>query len=222
MSTPKISVNKLGEYIEAKPGRKKTIVMTQKEPSNFMVTRYSDARRAIKKYLRENQEPNIIYQSITDHKAKTTTGDFQKQDKQLSLELLSAVLDIEFPDFEGLTIESYSGNNPKLDISGVAVSVYPDLIIRGEKRGQKFVGAIKLDLFKVNKLGKEGPKYITTILRKFVEDHVAAEDEMVKPKFCFYASVFDGILENAPNSFKNRMQHISVACEEYALWWNAL
>lgn len=45
--SPKISANKLGEYINSAPHRRKEIVKNQKYPKGFIVTRYNDAKSTI-------------------------------------------------------------------------------------------------------------------------------------------------------------------------------
>jgi len=48
---PKVSANKLGEYMSASPSRRNEIVKNQKYPKGYVVTRYNDARRAIIDYF---------------------------------------------------------------------------------------------------------------------------------------------------------------------------
>lgn len=46
-SKPRLSVNKLAEYLEASSTRRKKIVFDAKYPEKFIVTRYKEAREAI-------------------------------------------------------------------------------------------------------------------------------------------------------------------------------
>ena len=47
MSAPKISLNKLGEYMNATPARRRRIIEDQIAPKDFVVARYTDARESI-------------------------------------------------------------------------------------------------------------------------------------------------------------------------------
>ncbi|GJM35405.1 MAG: hypothetical protein DHS20C18_44060 [Saprospiraceae bacterium] len=219
MSKPRISINKLGEYLQANPLRRKKIVSDAKNPQPYVVTRYADAREAIKDYFTKGFDTEILNSSIENHERKTISSDFQEQDQALSIELLEKVLDIGLPDFSDFTVSRYEGPNPKLNISGVDVSVNPDLIIRGTHRGQKVVGAIKLHISKGNQLDKEGAMNVATLLKEFVEGHVAEDDEKVHLSLCNSVDTFGQSMESAPKSFKRRMTHISSACEEIVLWW---
>lgn len=217
--TPKISLNKLGEYLQANPGRRRKIVFDAKNPTGFIVGRYRDAKIAIKDYFISKFDANIIHKSIDDHELKSIETDFQEQDKNLSIELLRAVLDMTPPDLSEYTIISYKGENPKLNISDVNVSVYPDLIIRGVYKGKDVVGAIKIQTSKTNSLGEEGAKTVTTLLREFVEKNIAKEDEKVELSLCISYDIFAQFSCGAPKAFKRRMKQVESACEEIALWW---
>lgn len=222
MANPRISLNKLGEYLQANPKRRKKIVSDAKNPKPFIVTRYADAREAIKRYFTTNFDEEILNSSIEAHEAKSTSSEFQEQDQALSIELLELMLDLDLPDFSDFSVCVYTGANPKLNISGVDVSVNPDLIIRGNYRGQKVVGAIKLNISKSNQLDEEGAKNVATLLKEFTENHVAADQEKVHLPFCISVDTFGKSIGTAPKSFKRRMTHISSACEEISLWWDTV
>lgn len=222
MSKPKISLNKLGEYLQAKPQRRKKIVSDAKNPEPFIVTRYADAREAIKNYFISGFDEEILNTSIEALESKDTTTEFQEQDQLLSIESLEFMLEVNLPDLSDFSISAYDGENPKLDISGVDVSINPDLVVRGSYRGQKVVGAIKLHISKSNQLDDEGAKNVATLLKEFVESHIAQNDEIVHLPFCISVDVFGKFIEIAPKSFKRRMTHISSACEEIALWWETV
>ena len=218
----RISLNKLGEYLQANPGRRKRIVGDAKNPQRFIVTRYADAKDAIKLYFTSGYDVDVLNESIENHEGKETTSEFQEQDQMLSIELLEIMLDLDLPDLIDFEVAAYDGANPKLNISEVEVSVNPDLIIRGNRKGQDVVGAIKVHVSKSNQLGEEGAKNIATVLKKFVEDHVAKDNERVAFDLCVSVDTFGKSFETAPRSFKRRMTYIEAACEEIALWWNKL
>ena len=51
MSKPKISLNKLGEYLDATPSRRKKIIQDQQDPRPVITIRYQDARENITEIL---------------------------------------------------------------------------------------------------------------------------------------------------------------------------
>lgn len=50
---PRISINKLGEYMTATPARRRQIVRDQKNPPAFKAARYKPARETIVSYLED-------------------------------------------------------------------------------------------------------------------------------------------------------------------------
>ena len=61
MSEPRISVNKLAEYMEANSIRRKKIVYDAKYPQKFIVTRYKESKDTIKQCLEKKSSTFIFY-----------------------------------------------------------------------------------------------------------------------------------------------------------------
>lgn len=222
---PRISLNKLGEYLHANPARRKKIVEDAKYPVNFIRTRYSYARTVIQEYFSSNFDENILDEGIDNLINKRVESEFEENDRDCSIEALEAVSFIdmtELIDTTKLSISIYRGENRMLNISGVDVSVKPNLIIRGKYRGSKVVGAIKIHISKNHRLNNQSAADIANILRNFLEENVVEEDEKVEPKFCISMDVFDKSFEPAPKAFKRRIKYAVSACEEIALWWNKI
>ena len=220
MSKAKISLNKLGEYLTANSSRRKRIVYDAKNPKGFIVTRYKSAREAIKEYIISQYDENLMIDRINILEKKDVDSDFQENDRDTSIEALDHILDSTFPDLSGFHIEDSNGGNPKVTISDVEVSVNPDLIIRGTYRGKKVIGAIKIHLSKGNILNEEGSKNVSTMIRSFVQDHIAEDDEIVEPKLCLSIDAFGKTCVESPKTFIRRMGYIESACEEIAMWWD--
>lgn len=222
IETPKISVNKLAEYIEATPTRRRRIVIDQKEPSPFIVARYKRAREIAVEYFCNQLDPEIIVRGIEELELESPTTDFQKNDLDNSILFLENLLDIELPDFEELELSPYEGNNPKLNLKGLEISVYPDVIIRGKVSGSKIVGAIKIQTSLTNPLTTEGAKSVATLIHSFVQEHIVVKGEKAHLKNCLSIDVFARNVEYAPNSYKRRYTNLEHACSEILLWWDKL
>lgn len=219
----KISVNKLGEYLEANPTRRKKIVFDQKNPAEFIVARYSKAREIACDFFCSGLDDEILIKGLDDLEVRENTTEFQENDTQNSIEYLNRLLESSLQDFTNLqdfTISKYNGDNPKLIINGVEVSVNPDLIIRGVLRGKKVVGAIKLHFSKSQSLSSDSAKNVATLLHQFVEEYIMEDNEVVKLELCYSIDAFEDILETAPKSYNRRRKNISDACTEIKLWWD--
>ena len=221
-NNPKISINKLGEYLEANPSRRRRIVFDQKNPVAFITTRYNKAREIAVEYFSSNFDEEIILGGIEDIDRDKNSTDFQANDNQKSMEYLERLLDIDLPNFDNLTISKYIGDNPKVNLNGLEVSVNPDLIVRGILRGKKVVGAIKLHISQSNSLNDESAKNVATILHLFVEQFIAEDDELADIRLCYSIDIFSETIESAPRSFFRRRNYISDACLEIIMWWNNL
>jgi len=218
---PKISINKLGEYITANPLRRKRITEEQKNPSTFIVARYTEVRDAYIEYVLSKNSPSIIETAIKNISNKLTSSDFQTNDKNNSIDALRCYDEIPFPNLSAFELFPFTGDG-KIDIAGVDVSVMPDIILKGTYRNKNIVGAIKFNITKTTTLNEENRKNVATILHQFLEERVKSEDEITPFNFCFSIDIFSKKCENAPSSYKNRRTQIHASCEEYKLWWETL
>jgi hypothetical protein len=215
---PRISINKLAEYLEATANRRKRIVKDQKTPFSPIVTRYQEADNAILRYILSNYDGDLINQAISELENKACTSEHQINDRDSSILLLEHIGDMELPDLSGYKLSLYDGINPKLIISGVEVSVRPEIIVRKGNR----VGAIKIHRGKTFTLNEELLKCVAIVLHDFVKEHIADTDEVVDSSLCFAVDAFEKLFAYTPNAVTRRKERIATACEEIALWWDAV
>ncbi|MFZ2405197.1 MAG: hypothetical protein WAW41_08675 [Methylobacter sp.] len=115
MAKPKISVNKLGEYMIASPSRRKQIIEDQQEPKTFMVARYRDAREQIVTYLSEGMSDDTkVMLSIQELRNSNGGSEFVEQDRQLSADAITKFLEVsDNINIDNLIVEdqySFSSN----------------------------------------------------------------------------------------------------------------
>lgn len=219
---PRISVNKLGEYLTAGPTRRRSIIYNQKYPRNYIVRRYHKARTGIANYLKSGAENLEVIEGVVSHLSTLTPQtDFEAQDTNLSLQALDAFKGMadQF-NLSGLHLCRETGPRRMLNIAGVAVSIRPDILVRGyTPRGKSFVGAIKVHISKGYALNPTAGEYVSTLLRRYLEESPWSEYTMVQPQFCMVIDVFAGEVYRAPKHFIRRLGHISAACEEIQMRW---
>jgi len=165
MNQPKVSLNQIGEYLEANPARRKKIVQEAKYPKKFITARYSTAKKIIRQYILSDYDNTLLTHSIDKLEKKKTDKPFQEQDRILSLELLRGLQSSILPNLDGLTINIVEGKLPKTNISGIQININPDFIIRGKYRGKKVVGGIKLSIAKRRVISKNSADTITVLLK---------------------------------------------------------
>ncbi len=221
--TPKMTVNKLGEYIVANPKRQRRILEQLKYPqeNKFGPMAHQEAREAIKQYFVNNFDETYIHDCIAELHAKTATNDFQQALIDSSIEGLQFVLESETIN-ENLEYELYSGANPKLNINGVEISVYPDLIVRSKVRGKEYYGALKLHLSKNSALTEEGNKYIAAMLHKFGASHIESGTNPIRTENFISYDIFKDAFIECPRSIVTRMDHIEACCLNIVAIWASI
>lgn len=220
---PRISVNKLGEYMIASPLRRRRIAADQKRPREFIVTRYRDAVAAMVEFLAAGgNSDRIITRAIADLEAKPVSTDFQLQDRDLSVEALESFLDtVDQLDLSGLTVRAGDSDAAPLLIGGVSVSVRPDIVVTGQNRNGGTVGCVKLYLSKSFPLNEAAGAYIGAVLTRFTEGYLA-DDATADYRLCSVVDVFGQQVFTAPRAVQRRQNDIEAACEEIALLWSVV
>ena len=219
MRKTKISVNKLAEYLIANPARRRKILQDQKEPNAFKVTRYSKARKAIINYfLNGKGDKNVIKEYLNELIRYEFESSFLEQDRKLTIEALEVFYGSNLElDLRKYSIVPVSFKSSRINISGIDISVMPDVIIHGTEKGKEFIGAIKLNLVKSHPLDYETGSYVSTILHNYLQQEYP--NKKVNLKFCVCYDVFTNTIYYAPRSYKQRRKHIKAACEEIKLIW---
>lgn len=223
-SNPKMTVNKLGEYLVASPRRQRRILEQLKYPdeNRFGAVAHSEAREAIKAYFVSGFDPKIILDCISLLKGKDPVNDYQEAMINSSVEGLELVLESEEID-KGLTYLPYEGPNPKLNLHGVEISVYPDLIVENTIRGTEFVGALKLHLSKNSSNTEEGDKYIAAILHMFGTEHLnSLGKDSTRPSLYLSYDIFADTFTECPKSISRRMEDINAGCLNIVAIWNSI
>jgi hypothetical protein len=217
---PRISVNKLGEYMTATPIRRKRIIQDQKKPSDFIVTRYREAYEAIISFLEDEvHDESIIHRAVDELTNKQTTSEFQEQDRDLSIESLWSFLDlIDDLDFENIQIGSSEEYPDYMDIAEVSVSIHPDLIVKSQQTGkEEKLGVLKLYIVKSYPLNEESGAYIGSLLHNYGTQNI--DEQRIHHGLCLVLDVFNKRIFNAPRTYVRRMRDIEAACEEIARAW---
>ena len=216
---PRISANKLGEYITARPARRRSIVRDQKRPSTFKVARYSDAYDAVTTSIVDDAfDDEDLMQRAIDLRASSSGSQWQDQDRALSAEMIEDFVqlrpDLELDGFLRDRADRFA--ETKVLIEGVMVSVRPDVLLSaasGEPEPRR--GAVKLSFVKTNPLGAEGGEYVATIVRHYLEGiHVEVDYGRV-----FVVDVPSGIVVRAPRAYRSRLNDVRAACQEIRALW---
>lgn len=217
MSVPKISLNKLGEYMNATPARRRRIIEDQIAPKDFVVARYTDARESIVDCIAGNISEDQLTQIAEDLRNKEYESKFTAQDKNLSADAIDSFLEISDQLPENYKFEKIPANEKStMGIAGVDVSIRPDAYIKNDN--DEVVGALKLHFPKSNPLDKNSGEYVATALKTFIQENA---ENTIDHKLCIIVDVPSSSVISAPKAGKKRMIDIEAACEEINAQWKA-
>jgi len=218
---PKISANKLGEYIHSAPHRRKEIVKNQKYPKGYVVTRYNDAKSTIIDFFITGKgDKEMVEQKIKSLIHKSYDSNFRNQDNELSIKALEIFKETDLSELEKHSLNRFGRNLKSLTFNGVEVTIQPEILIKGSIRGVDFIGAIKIHISKSHRLNSDSGKYVASLIHSFLEKNYT--DCKVRPEFCVSLDIFAGTYFTAPRSFKLLRKEIEAACNEIHLLWDSL
>ncbi|MDC0712229.1 hypothetical protein POL68_27425 [Stigmatella sp. ncwal1] len=218
--SPRVSVNKLGEYLTATPSRRKRIIHDQKHPCDPQYLRYPEAAQAITEFLCQGLNGGVLRDYQERFFTTVPESDFEAQRLHLCSEALDrfAAL-VPFLELEDTVLSAVGTEPPVLEVAGVTINVRPEVVLQGEDRhGQPTVGLLKLYFSKWHPLDERSGQYIATLLQSFAEQHLNRLGP-VDPRRIRVVDVFAGAVFNAPRSTFRRLQDVERACEEIGALW---
>lgn len=124
---------------------------------------------------------------------------------------------------DSLIFENYTGDNEKMLIAGVEISVYPDLIVKSKVRKKDYIGALKINIGKGGKADvKALSEYIAVMLHKYVSEFIETDNLVARETNCISYDVFADTLIECPRSVKKRFMDIEAGCKNITAIWNTI
>lgn len=214
---PRISVNKLAEYLDAPARRRHAIIRDQKYPSDFQVIWYERASSVIVDFLCERITEGDVVAAVEQMKRVVPTSDSEATKLKNNALALERFLDgYAALDFDGLRVVAARNTAPKIEISGVEVSVRPELILKGRYRGKDVGGAVKLYFAKDTPLSDEGGLCLSSLVYFHIEQFHKRKPSR---RHSQVLDVFAGHAFEAPTATTARLRNIEAACAEIRDRW---
>jgi hypothetical protein len=217
---PRISVNKLGEYMTASVIRRRSILDDQKHPAFFQVIRYSPAERAVIEWMESRFDPSVLARHKEALRSKPILSEYDAQQVALCLEAIDHAGRIPVRQFPGIRYERCAFRG-YLEVAGVDVSVRPELTVADRtRRGEPRFGFVKLCFSRSYPLTEAGAAYVGTVAQELA----AGIPDAAKPhpSLALVVDVFQERVFVGPTSTRRRLSEIEAACEEIAGRWEAL
>jgi hypothetical protein len=218
---PRISVNKLGEYLTATPARRKRIVFDQKYPPAYQVIRYRDAEKAISECIASGRDPKVLAMHRARLADKAPSTDYEAQTALLCIEAIDCFEEL-MPDLDFNGAEASAGptSSEPVIFSGVAVSVRPEVTLTGRDRSGPYRGFAKLYFAKSVPLTDESGAYVATVVSEYASRNSGGKVR-VDPSRVIVLDIFGGRAYAAPRARTRRLENVTAACEEIAVRWEA-
>ncbi len=226
---PRISANKLGEFLITDECRKRTILKSSKKAKKAIVLHYSKTRIAFAQAFSSiGIDPKKLKSSAQHILASESTSKWEKEDNIRSANALELVAKItgkfQLKDAERIPRPEKGWN--ALQVNGVRVSVNPDIVFSLPHRGTTKVGAALLYTTKdeTKSLGRclgtnSAGDYVSTLLLMLLEARLA-NIGIPYPSACYVIDVHRGDVYTPPTRFKTLLKHIEAACEGIASRWD--
>jgi hypothetical protein len=222
---PYFSVNKLGEYVAARPARRNSLIRDQKYVNDFAAFCYSHLFSPVYTYLlKGGEDDSPILRGIQKMATMLPNSDWQKRDFKNTGVALNKFLDVG----NAIAKTSYLYERgrklqPTLTIQGVNVSVRPDYLFTFTYKGERRIGGVKLYLTKENsrRLTEYGGQCISTLMLEYLEKYRSSAHTPMASK-CFVVDIHRAAVFAAPRTNTILRKEIAAACEEIASRWDGV
>jgi hypothetical protein len=217
---PRFSLNALMKYTGASAVNRRRLIHEQKYPAVFKVIWYEVAGTAIKRFVAGGMaDESIITSEIGRLSSLVPSNEQEEQKYDGNIEAMQSFLNsYDGIDLHGLAPKVTANNPPHMAISGVDVSIRPDVLLAGDLRGKEAGGALKLYFSKGDPLAQETGRHGAVTLFMHTRDNLPGST-IVRPQFCSIFDVFAGRNHPAPTAYSQRAKNLEFSCAEIAALW---
>lgn len=219
-TAPRISLNKLAEFMTASIPRQRRIIRDQKFPPEFKGVYYREAQEAVSLCIASELEDIGAVErqiDILNQQAPDTVGTQRRIASNVdALETFLEMLDDI--NLGGATPRLGENVAPHLMMRNVSISVRPEIILQSENRSGPIVGAMKVHFPKTNPLGEKSAGYVSAALQAWSDVHLNAEGDVSGP-LCSVVDVGSQSFFPGVRATRQRMRDLEDACETIAALW---
>jgi hypothetical protein len=217
----KIPFKPLTDFVGASDAKKKRIIKDQHKTNRFNFW-YQTAKSAIPKYVTTGFDEDILVHAIEDLQRSNPLTNRQRTNRTNSIVALRSFISMQFPSRFSNIKCSFSRKNYPLEyiLNNLTVRVSPDVVVRWEENGQKYIGGIKFHIAKGEELNEHKGNLKASLLCDFIDKQVATLDEIVNHEYCFCVDVIHGKIFSAPLNTESDLQKLREACLEITRLWN--
>ncbi|EIM73276.1 hypothetical protein A33O_15945 [Nitratireductor aquibiodomus RA22] len=217
---PRISLNKLCEFMTASIPRQRRIVRDQKFPPDYLRTYYREAQEAVASCIASELDNVSAVErqiDILNQQAPDTVGTQRRIAS--NVDALETFLDmLDQINLQGAVPELGANDAPKLRVRNVDISVRPEIILRMENRNGPVVGAMKVHFPKTNPLDERSAGYASAILQEWTRVYLP-DDGSASGPLCCVLDIGSQCFYEGVRATRQRMRDIEDACATIAALW---
>ncbi len=220
---PRISVNKLAQYVTSRAARQTQILRNAKFPPEYITTYYREAGEAIARYLASNMtDAAILGNTISALLQKEATNIYETRRIAGNIDAIETFeMLLDDIDFGNAEPRLGAQTAPHVIRQAVGISVRPEVTLHSKSKTGNLVGGIKLHFPKTEPLDKEQADYVSAILQAYCQDHLW-KDGAPDAKHCMLIDLGSGVVYLGIKSIKQRMKDVESACTQIAALWPSI
>lgn len=223
VNDPRISVNKLAEYMVSKAARQRKLLKDRKYPDpDFQMGMYHrEASEAVARYLVSDQiSTDPIDNQISVIKQQTPDKIGTQRRLNSNIEAMERFLEM-LDDFDFGTAQAEHGEHSpqKLTYHGVEISVRPEIILRGNIKGKSVVGGVKLHFAKSFEMTDETAGFVSAAIQEYCDRYMTFDGSIVHSAYCQVFDIGSGNVFPGVKSTKSRLRDIEDTCRNIADIW---
>ncbi len=222
-SEPRISVNKLAQYITSRAARQNQILQNAKFPPDYITSYYREAAEAIARFLASEMIDTAILEGTIKSLNQTVPATVYETRRVAgnidAIETFAAMLDDI--DLKGAAAQLGSQIAPHLPLQGVSISVRHEVTLHSTAKGTPLIGGVKLHFPTTEPLDDEQAGYVSAIMQSFCDTHLWKHGTTYAPH-CMVVDMASKQVYPGAKSVIRRMKDVKSACDQIASLWPSI
>lgn len=217
---PRISVNKMAQYVTSKAARQNQILRNAKFPPEYITTYYREAGEAIAKFLAgDMQESSILDNAVSLLSQKVAANVYETRRIAGNIDSIETFTNLlDDIEFGGASAKLGAQSAPHLISNGVEISVRPEVTLHSKSKTTELVGGIKLHFPKTEPLDEEQASYVSAMTHSFCQNHLWKHGQPFGGH-CMVIDLASATVYPGVKSVKQRMKDVANACTQIAAMW---
>ena len=176
----------------------------------------------MKKYFKNVNNSTPLDDAIRLLLSRTPDSKRKQTDQKVSIEALNELKKFAFPALlRDVEFEIIKPEVKNILINSVNIIIAPDVVLKGEYRGNIIYGAVKIHICKTKPFDENQSRYVSNLIFKYLEKEVAKENGIVVPELCLCLDIFSGRIMPASSKSTRLNSDIRSICEELKMLWAA-